>query len=237
MPDRVDTTGAASAGSQLQTQLYVNQRTDALDDAVRAEVPELAGARFEWRSPVAADNYREYWDAAFLKRVGLDEHAAALEEFWPTGGPHWDALAVVHGPGDDSPGVLLVESKSYPNEMLKGSGTASPSGTPNRELIEASLAWTRKQLGVADKSAADWTGPLYQNANRVAHLLWLRSLGIRAWLVHLLFTGDEHQPTTPEQWTDAVALAEKRLGLNKVNVEGARHLLLEAGSPSELSAG
>jgi len=31
-----------------------------------------------------------------------------------------------------------------------------------------------------------WTGPLYQNANRLAHVYWLGAQGVRAWLVHLL---------------------------------------------------
>lgn len=41
MAERVDEAGAAYAGSQLQTQLYVNRRTGELDDSIRAEFPEL----------------------------------------------------------------------------------------------------------------------------------------------------------------------------------------------------
>lgn len=131
-------TGAAYAGSQLQTQLYVNRRTAALDDAVRSGLPELAGARLQWRSPLADDAYREYYGTAFLDRLGLLEHTAALKAFWPARGPQRDALALVHEPGGTAPGVLLVEGKSYPGE-LHSSGCQATPGSPSRQLIERSL--------------------------------------------------------------------------------------------------
>jgi len=103
MTDRIDENGAAYAGSQLQTQLYVNRRTRQLDDAIRAEFTDLTDATFVWRSPLAADGYAEYSDRAILEQVGLGHHAADLRAFWPTGGPHWDALATVQLPGSDRP--------------------------------------------------------------------------------------------------------------------------------------
>ena len=233
MADRVDENGAAYAGSQLQTQLYVNKRTAALDDAIRAVFPELAGATLVWRSPLAGDGYREYWDTAFLQRLGLHKHVDALKRFWPTGGPHWDALGLVHLPDENTPGALLAEGKSYPNEMLKGSGTAASGGSPSRALIENSLAWTQGRLGIpldTDK----WTGPLYQNANRLAHAQWLQSRGVRTWLVHLLFTGDPHGPTGEKEWEQAVATAEADLGLANRKVALAGHVLLPAGTREEL---
>ena len=54
------------------------------------------------------------------------------------------------------------------------------------------------------KTPADWCGPLYQNANRLAHIYWLRSLGFRAWLVHLLFVDDKHGATSEAQWEAAL---------------------------------
>jgi hypothetical protein len=233
MADRVDENGAAYAGSQLQTQLYVNKRTSELDDAIRAALPELVATTLKWRSPLAEDGYREYWDTAFLKRLGLDEHVDALKRFWPTGGPHWDALALVDLPGDSVPGVLLVEGKSYPNEMLKGSGTTAADGSRSRTLIEKSLAWTQGRVGISMNTAA-WTGPLYQNANRLAHAYWLQSRGVRTWLVHLLFTGDPHEPTTDEEWEKALATADEGLGLNDVDIPLAAHVLLPAGTRADL---
>ena len=178
-------TGTAYAGSQLQTQLYVNRRTHQLDDAIREEFTDLRTATIEWRSPLTVDNYREYWDKAFLRQLDLERYEPELAAFWPTGGPHWDALGVVHRPGERRPGVLLVEGKSYPKELF-GSGTAAKLGSESRKLIEQSLGWTQRQLAVTTKTPEDWCGRLYQSANRLAHLCWLQSLGVSAWLVHLL---------------------------------------------------
>ena len=233
MADRVDETGAAYAGSQLQTQLYVNKRRSQLDAAIHVEFSDLADATLDWRSPLADDHYDEYWDGDFLRRLHLDAHVDALARFWaPTGGPHWDALALVALPGEQSRGVLLVEGKSYPNEMLNGS-PAGASATASIHAIERALAWTQGILGIPLNISA-WTGPLYQNANRLAHVYWLRSRGVRAWLVHLLFTGDPPHRTTVPEWKDAVKTADSRLGLTGVDVEPARHIMLPDGTRDEL---
>jgi hypothetical protein len=171
---RVDENGAAYAGSQLQTQLYVNKRTAKLDAAIRTAFASLSGAMFDWRSPLAGDHYDEYWDAAFLKRLELDEHVDAPARFWPRCGPHWDALAVVELPDAVRRGVLLLEAKSYADEMLKGSPLGTDVHPDSRGLIERALAWTQGRLGVP-LSVDRWTGPLYQNANRLAHLCFLES--------------------------------------------------------------
>jgi hypothetical protein len=229
---RTDESGAAFAGSQLQTQLHVNRRTAALDDAIRVNFPELRAARLEWRSPIATDGYAEYWDRSFLKHVDLEHHAADLSAFWPTGGPHWDALAVVHRQDDTRPGVVLGEGKSYPAELF-GSGTGAKPGSRSHSLIVESLGWTQPQLGVRGRTGEDWCGRLYQSANRLAHLCWLRSLGVRAWLVHLLFTDDRHGPTGAAEWHRAYAEANVELGLADKSVPGAAHILLPAGTRAD----
>lgn len=231
---RTDASGAAFAGSQLQTQLYVNKRTADLEAAIRKAVSDLAKATFDWRSPLAAEKYREYWDAAFLKALSLADHADALTRFWPTGGPHWDALAVVTRPASEQTGVLLVEGKSYPDEMLKGSSAAAEVGSDSRLLIEKALAWTQGRLGI-ELDIPSWTGPLYQNANRLATLLWLRQRGVDAWLVHLLFTADPRSPTTEPQWEQALERADKALRLDGVQVRWAGHVMLPAGTYEELT--
>lgn len=233
MVARVDDTGAAHAGSQRQTQLWVNQHPEALHRELGRALPEIADARIEWRSPVASERYREYRDRAFLERVGLGEHAEALREFWPRGGPVWDALATVEFGDRRAPGVLLVEGKSYPGELY-ASGCQAVPGSPSRRLIERSLAETQRWLGLVEEGER-WCGPLYQNANRLAHLCWLREVvGVDAWLVHLLFVGDPRTPTTHEEWTAALAAADDELGLAGP-VPGAEHVRLSAeplGAPS-----
>jgi hypothetical protein len=231
--DRVDENGAAYAGSQLQTQLYVNKRSTQLDAAIRAAFADLADASFQWRSPLADDHYAEYWDAAFLKRLQLDNYVDALARFWPArGGPHWDALALVTLPDDSTAGVVLAEGKSYPNEMLQGS-VAGATDPTSKCTIESALAWTQGILGIPLDTDA-WTGTLYQNANRLAHVYWLRSRGIRAWLVHLLFTEDPHSPTSSAEWEDALKQADSALGLAGVTVDAAAHVFLPTGTRDEL---
>lgn len=217
-------------------QLYVNRRTDELDAAIRRGFPDLGDATIEWRSPLAADGYAEYWDKAFLDRVDLGHHAAELKAFWPTGGPHWDALAVVRTPESSRPGVILAEGKSYPGELY-GSGCQAKPRSVSRVLIEKSLAATQQRLGVVGKTPGDWCGPLYQTANRLAHLQWLRSLGVRAWLVHLLFLADPIGPTDAATWENALAEANEQLGLDGIVVDGAGHILLGAGTREELLGG
>lgn len=233
MTGRVDENGAAYAGSQLQTQLYVNRRVEQLNAVLTTAFPELAAASVTWRSPLASDHYREYWDASFLQKVGLGHLAEQLKAFWPTGGPRWDALATVEVPGHAGTGVILAEGKSYPDELY-GRGSAAKAGSTSRELIETSLAWTQKRCGVHGKTAADWCGRLYQSANRLAHLAWLQSVGVDAWLVHLLFTGDPHQPTTETEWSEALEKTNSELGLDGVSVERVGHVLLAAGPREEL---
>ena len=101
--------------------------------------------------------------------------------------------------------------------------------------IEKALAWTQGILGIPLDTDA-WTGPLYQNANRLAHVYWLRSRGVQAWLVHLLFTDDPHSPTSAAEWEVALKAADDALGLTGVAVEAAGHVLLPAGSRDELLA-
>ena len=233
MSARTDDRGAAYAGSQLQTQLYVNKRTEQLDETIRVALPELGDASFDWRSPLADDHYAEYWDAAFLRKLGLDDHVEALAAFWPgRGGPHWDALAVVSRPASTAPGVLLAEGKSYPDEMLKGTGLGATDPASVR-MIETALGWTQGLLGLPLDLRA-WRGPLYQNANRLAHASWLRSRGVEAWVVHLLFTDDPHGPTSKSEWEQALSQADAALGLAGTPVPVSGHVFLPAGSRAEL---
>ncbi len=207
-PRRCDNSGRAFAGSQRQIQYYVNEQPSLLNQAICDAFKTSFSLR--WVSPLSSEGYREYWDSGFLKALGLSQHCKELNLFWPRGGPHWDALACVKkGTG----GVLLVESKSHVPEIL-GNGCGAKADT-SIEKIDRAFAVTRVWLPVSQM--ADWKGPLYQSANRIAHLYFFREvLGIEAWLVNVYFTDDPHSPTSRSAWQHGIVDVKKSLGIGAV---------------------
>jgi len=202
---RVDSTGRAHAGSQRQIQTYVNERTEALNSAVAQSLSQynLDEKDIHWVSPLAADTYSEYRDSEFLERVGYGHLAPALRKFWPRNGPCWDALARIEG------GCLLIEAKSHVTEIYGGGCGAS---SRSKERIQAALESTKGWLGVS--SEVDWTGRLYQSANRYASLCFLRKIaGVQAFLVNVYFIGDPRTPTTRDEWDAAIRSVNQELGL------------------------
>lgn len=234
--DRVDDSGRAYAGSQLQIQLYVNRRADELSQHVLEALPSLAslGSDIRWVSPLESERFVEYQDRAFLRAVGLEHLASQLSGFWPSGGPVWDALAAVgfeKYPGVK--GVILVEAKSHASEVYGGGCRAAPR---SRKTIEAALGATKAWLGVPEN--ADWAGPLYQSANRLAHLYFFREVArVPAWLVNVYFLDDPHSPTTLEEWQPAIAQVKAELGLTRIAIPHSAELFLPAGSRHELMGG
>jgi hypothetical protein len=233
---RTDPTGCAYAGSQLQIQLWVNCRRAALDRRVCETLPSLAAARpeIEWVSPIRQDGFAEYQDADFLQRVGLARLTDDLRSFWPKGGPCWDGLAVVRlGGSRAATGVLMVEAKSYPGEIHGGGCKAA--APRSRTRIEDALAATKRWLGAPPD--ADWTGPLYQSANRLAHLYFFTQVAkVPAWLLNVYFVNDPRSPTSVAEWGAALGKLKKELGLDGRSVPNAGQLLLEAGRREELLA-
>ena len=220
---RRDASGFAYAGSQMQVALYVNERREELNEAIVRELSELAGAQLTWVSPLRAERYVEYKNGAALNALDLYRHRDALRSFWPSGGPVWDGLAQVRL-GDGRQGVLLIEGKSYPDE-LRGSGSAA-TAEASIDLIARSLAETRRWLKVENVFAEAWLGELYQSANRLAYLYFLRErLGIPAWLIHLLFVDDPRSPTSEQTWQPALQAVERELGLAD-RVDGYAHVYL-----------
>jgi hypothetical protein len=233
---RVDKYGRAEKGSQLQIQIYVNRRRDELDRAALRALPSLAiwSPRLRWVSPLEDHLFKEYYDKEFLTSVGLGALAPLLRRFWPARGPHWDALAVIERLSAP-PGVLLVEAKSYAGE-LRGTGISASSGK-SRHRIARALTATQDWLEVPAGARDAWTGNLYQTANRLAHLFWLRQIaGVDAWLLHVLFTGDKSNRPTPEkEWTEAIEQADSELGLEPGLVPHAWHAILPARKREELT--
>lgn len=204
---RTDSTGRAKRGSQRQIQTYVNEKTHALNSAVAQSLSryDLDEKDIHWVSPLAADTYSEYQDSEFLERVGLGVLAQRLLEFWPRRGPCWDALARIEG------GCLLIEAKSHVPEIYSGGCGASPR---SKQKIQAAFDATKAWLGVSPD--VDWTGRLYQSANRYASLCFLREIaGVQAFLVNVYFIGDRISPTplTRDDWDAAIGSVNRELGL------------------------
>ena len=194
-------------GSLKWIQMLVNQRPDLLDGLVRESCGLEPDEAIEWVSPLFDDEYAEYRDASFLRRLGVDLRNRPLREFWPRRGPQWDALGRT-----DRGAVFLVEAKANIPELVSpASGAKSPASIA---LIDDSLKEVQRFLRV--DTGIDWTGKLYQYANRIAHLYLLRELNrIPAYLLFIYFIGDSDVdgPQTAEEWKAAIEVAERVLGL------------------------
>jgi hypothetical protein len=178
-----------------------------------------SGLELTWLSPLAEDSYREYWDKRALTRLGLEHLSSDLAAFWPSGGPHWDALAIGRTP--QSTFRLLIEAKSHIPEM---NSHCTAKAAASVELITSSLQRAQAQLGLAQPF--DWMTKYYQYANRLAWLTWLQS-HVPTRLVNIYFTNDEHAPTTSDEWLSELVLVKMRMGVT-APIPGAYDLFLTA---------
>lgn len=201
---------AGTRGSLKWLQQAVGERWTELELPLIAACP--GASTIEWRSPLSEDDFAEYRDTAFLRRLGLEELVEGLQAFWPRGGPQWDALA-----RSDKGHVILVEAKAHIAEFCSPASQASPESLV---MIRASLDATARALGA---KVEGWGAYFYQYANRLAHLRWLRDQGVNAKLALVGFVHDHDMPgrTTPEAWEAAYLLADHVLGLP------ARHKLTQ----------
>jgi len=190
--------------SQKWLQILVNERPDVLQ---RALPPALGPV--EWLSPLKADDYAEYRDASFVELLGIELRQRPLRDFWPKGGPQWDALGRT-AEGD----FILIEAKAHIAEMA--SPPCGAKDKASKERIAASLAEVKRRLAPGNR--ADWSRTYYQYTNRLAHLYLLRTLnGLPAWLVFLHFVNarDVPLPASREHWEGAISLLHATLGLGK----------------------
>lgn len=195
-------------GSLKWLRVAVNQHSDLLNARVCEALNLPQSTKIVWTSPKEDDDFAEYRDGDFLKKVGAAELEAPLAKFWPAKGPQWDALATF---GKD--GIIIVEAKAnIPEIVSPGTGA-----TGNRlKHIERSLGETKAFLGVT--AGTIWSGKLYQYANRLAHLFFLRTISKRrAYLVFVYFTGahDVDGPDTKAEWLAAQGVVKGVLGLPK----------------------
>ena len=200
--------GIGKKGSLRWIQHHVNEAPGLLDEAIARSSRGRIETPITWRSPRKEDEFAEYRDQAFLDLLDMELPSRRLEDFWPKGGPQWDALGL-----SPSGQRLLVEAKANIPEVV-----SPPSGAGEESLarISAALDETARFLGVT--SSCDWTGTFYQYANRLAHLYLLAELNqIDAWLVFVYFMGDADVdgPESEAEWKAALTVMHGALGLPK----------------------
>jgi hypothetical protein len=184
----------------------VNDQTIAFDAEVKKTLALGDNESIEWLSPVASDEFAEYYDKSFLTLLGIDDSKAPLESFWPASGPRWDGLART-----SAGKVILVEAKAYIAEAVD---FGSKAGDSSLKLIESSLA--KAKSAYRARAEAVWIQPFYQYANRLAHLYYLRELlGAEAYLLFVCVTDapDVPLPASAAEWRGAIAAIECALGL------------------------
>jgi hypothetical protein len=175
---------------------------------LNSKLPMVGDNENPWVSPLREDEFAEYRDQHFIKRIKMeDQLSIKLEEFWPKYGPQWDALGKTVNNE-----VLLVEAKANLSELQSSASAAS--NEDSIKLIHQSLEKTKAYIG-ADPNA-DWADIYYQYSNRMAHLFYLRVLNhIPAYLIFVYFIGDAsvNGPTTKGQWETAIQKAHNKLGI------------------------
>lgn len=197
----------ASKGSQHWLQIAVNDAPDLLDSALRRSGAIERNDTVQWRSPLGADGYREYRDAAAFRQLGISSLPdRSLKEFWPPRGPVWDALGV-----SDKGMKILVEAKAH---IAEAASPPSKASLASLEKIRRSLAEARAWY--APKATAEWSEHLYQYANRLAfHYLLSRVNRIPSRLVFIDFVNasDVGGPDSEASWKGATELMHALLGL------------------------
>lgn len=191
--------------SEHWLRVMVNDHTNCLNDCI-SRAFEWGTTNIEWRSPIRNDDYAEYYDQEFLERLGVNDLRMPLQEFWPKSGPRWDGLACTQ-----EGKLILVEAKAYIEEAVDYRSKASPNA----------LAWIEKRLDEAKTAFranpnASWRSPLYQMANRLAHLYYLAEINKKdAYLAFVNFANatDVENPVSREEWQGAIRLSHKCLGL------------------------
>lgn len=203
--------GRAEKRSQLYLQNLINKYPEIFDSELSKQLGREI--KVNWVSPIEADNYREYRDSAFLKKLGIKnicDSQRPLSDFWPDKGAHWDAL------GKFDSQVFIVEAKGHIEEIVSpGTGATDPNSL---KQIQAALQETKKFLRI--KSEYDWSKTLYQYANRLAHLYYLRECcKIDAFLIFLYFTNDTSWDDygTEYGWKCAELVVHKILGIPAKN--------------------
>ncbi|MGA8139650.1 MAG: hypothetical protein WB948_03120 [Desulfobaccales bacterium] len=197
-------------GSQFWLRVAVNDAREVINRKVRVALTLEADEEIEWISPLAPA-YIEYQDQQFVEQLRIKLLNIPLKEFWPKGGPVWDALART-----PRGRVFLFEAKAHIPEINSSESVASPKSL---QRIAKRMNETRAFLDA--NPIVDWTRTFYQYTNRLAHLYLLRELnGIDAYLFNIYFLNDTRVdgPSTIEEWKGALALLKTHLGITRTKL-------------------
>ncbi|MEM2111494.1 MAG: hypothetical protein QXX08_06415 [Candidatus Bathyarchaeia archaeon] len=197
----------AQKGSQKWIQILINDKPQILNKHIWNAFNFSRNEDIQWLSPLRNDDYAEYRDQAFLKLLNVKLEKLPLRDFWPKGGPQWDAL------GRSTSGKLfLVEAKSHIRELISALH-AKDKGSKRRIL--KSLKEVKEYLGA--KTDFDWSKGFYQYTNRLAHLYLLRKNGLNAYLIFVYFINDSQVkgPKTISEWKGAIKLLYSCLGIER----------------------
>jgi hypothetical protein len=160
------------------------------------------------------DDYSEYRDQAFIDLLELNLKEKPLEDFWPEGGPQWDALG-----RSSSENLFLVEAKSHVGELIS---TMKAKDEDSARAIRSSLQETKRFLG--SNAQVDWSCGFYQYTNRLAHVYLLRQLNkLPAYLLFVYFINDTEMkgPTSINEWKGAIELLHSYLGIRRHKLKDA----------------
>jgi hypothetical protein len=197
----------ATKGSQKWIQALINEKQHILNSHLRQNLNLAEDEEIQWISPLKEDDFAEYRDQAVLEKLGINLQSHLLDDFWPKGGPQWDAL------GTSALGKLfLVEAKSHIPELISSCGAKDPNSIAK---IQKSLRITKDKLG--SKTDFDWSKTFYQYANRLAHVSFLKQNGLPAYFVSVFFLNDFEMngPKTVDEWSGAIRLVHRCLGLRE----------------------
>lgn len=197
----------AKKGSQKWIQKLANDTPEILNSRIVSALNLSKEEHIEWRSPLKSDEYAEYRDQAFLNLLNVKLKKMLLTQFWPKGGPQWDAL------GKSSSGKLfLVEAKSHIPELI-----SSLQAEDEGSIIKIKTSLEETKLYLNSKAKIEWSQCFYQYTNRIAHLYLLRKNDLPAYLIYVYFLNDVEMngPTTCHEWEGALRLLNSYLGIGK----------------------
>ncbi len=217
----------ATRGSQRWLQLAVAEAPDLLRSSLVACGAVKPSESVAWSAPLASESFAEPRDEEALRKAGIVKLPdRSLHDFWPKGGPVWDAVARV---GNAS---LFVEAKAHIKEAESPPSKASP-----QSLLKIQAALAEARQFYAPASLADWHLTYYQYANRLAHHYLLKHLnGIDSRLVFLYFLNAKEMngPSHTHEWEAVTSRIHAALGLPaSLQSLGVFHAYLDV---SELNA-